>query len=78
MLTASRIIPSLLDSSGPYCGGGGLVEEERGGKRKKREKGEGKGQGGALLKGKVPLALTECHRKAALQRAGPTLFPALR
>lgn len=56
-------------------GGQKIVQKERGWKRKKREKGEGEGQeGGALLKGKVPLALTECHRKVTLQRAGPTLF----
>lgn len=81
MLTASCIIPSLLDSSGPYWGWGvqSIAEEERGGKRKERAEGEEEGQERrALLKGKVPLVLTESHRKAALQRAGPTLFPALR
>lgn len=42
MLTASCIIPSLLDSSGPYWGGGvqSIAEEERCGKRKERAEGE--------------------------------------
>lgn len=56
-----------------------IAEEEMGGKRKERAEGKEEGQERrALLKGKVSLVLTESHRKAALQRAGPTLFPALR
>lgn len=43
MLTASRIIPSLLDSSGPYCGGGGV--SRRGEGWEEEEEGEGGGEG---------------------------------
>lgn len=65
-----------------------MVEKERDGKRKERdeeerERGRGRdkrGKGkkeGPSIEGKVPLIFTECCRKAALQRVGPTSVPAL-